>query len=114
MSSETAIPEKPAASAGIAVKVVRCSVSNPRRDCSRFQSVRKSSPVPTSSNVESATSPATSHPLSFPPVDFDPIPREAACNAAWGFARATSSAGSKDERTVVSAAIAPSTRKTVQ
>ena len=54
------MPEKPAASAGMAGNVVTCADSKPRRDCSRFQSVWKSRPVPTSSSVESATSPATS------------------------------------------------------
>ncbi len=98
----------------MAVKVVTCAVSNPSRDCSRFQSVWKSSPVPTRRSVERATSPATKPPLSFLLTEREPVPREAACSAAWGLARATSRAGSRDDSTVVTMAIAASTSTTVQ
>ena len=114
VSSDTAKPENPAASAGIAVKVVMRAVSKPSRDCSRFQSVWNSSPVPTNKSVERATSAATSPPLSFPPTEREPTAREAACNAACGFARETISAGSNDDNTVVTMAIAARTSTTVQ
>ena len=106
--------ENPAASAGIAVKVVTRSVSKPSRACSRFHSVWNSSPVPTSSSVESATSPATSRPLNLPLTVREPSPREALCNAACGCARAASSAGSSDDRAVVTMAMAANTSTIVQ
>ncbi len=57
-SSETARLPNPAASAGITVNVVIRVTSNPRRRVLQFHSVWNNNPVATSSNAESATSPA--------------------------------------------------------
>ena len=106
--------EKPAASAGITVKPVMRSVVKPRSVCCRFQRVWKSRPVAISSKVESATSPMTSACVSRFETLRVPSPRDAVCRARCGWVRATSTAGSIEESSVVTVAMAARMRITVQ
>ena len=65
----------------MAVKVLTRVTSKPSRLCSRFHRVWKSKPVAINNTAHSATSIATSQPLTRAPIERDPNPRDAVCNA---------------------------------